>query len=252
MQDKNKGLERVISEILQEKINQFPSPPLSTQDSWEQFQNRQERSKSPRFHPKARIFAASVLFIISSLIFFSPQSGSAFQRLTEMFHTIQGTAAQLFVKVGDRIEGKDAPGSGEISIVEGYEVTSENMSLDEARQETAFEIILPDVIPVSAVLQEVLVIKSSEEKSNEIYLIYEGEQTTFTINEKRIEEQFGMGISVDREDTKIEELTINGRQASLLLYKNGVNQLFWTTPEFYYSIEGKLSKEEIIGIAKSM
>ncbi len=253
---KRTNLDQIVRESLLEKMNQSPTPPLSTAEAWEkmqkQMQGRNQIANRTLFYQKSWMAVASILLLLGTIILWSPQHSSAFSKLTEISQKIQRSMTHLFVKVGDSNGGENAPSSDDFSIVEGSEVTSKSMSLEEAQKVTTFSIIVPHHVPSPFVLKQVSVLRKGNEMSQEIYVHYEENQGGFIITEKQMEDEFGSGMIVDHEDTKIEELKINGQKATLLLFKNGILQLIWTTQDHYFSIEGKLTKEEIIQIAKSM
>ncbi|QYR23766.1 DUF4367 domain-containing protein [Paenibacillus sp. sptzw28] len=257
MRGEKYDFDHLIRNAIHDEIKDSPLPDLSTSDAWQQLNQSLYRSKklgNKTDFPKKIMYAACLLFLFVALVTEIPQNGYAFGKITEIFHKIKGSTVQLFIKVGNpEIKDKDAP-SNDFSIVQGSEVTSEQMSLEEAQKDTAFSIIVPEGISSEFVLKHVTVVKKqNEKKSKEIYLNYEGQdQRVFTVTEKEIDNQFGSGEIADQDDTKIEEINLNGQTATLFLFKDGKTRLIWTIPSHYFSIEGQITKEEIIQIAKSM
>lgn len=161
-------------------------------------------------------------------------------------------AVHVFTRSGDAMKKTDAPSSNEFSFVEGSEVVTEQLNLEEAQQVAAFQIKVPQTLPQGFRLKNVTVLRKHSGKSEDIFLHYEGNQRGFVINEKLTGEQFGSGTIVDQEDTQVEQTTVNGQKASILLFKNGVTKLIFVTQSYYYSIEGQLTKEELLLIAQSL
>jgi hypothetical protein len=232
---------------------------MSTNEAWEIFNKRREQKrrkkksiKIPTIFNKKFAYLASSIIIVISLFTLAPQNGAAFSKLTEIFNKIQGNVAQLFIKVGGSEENENGPSSDEFTLIEGSEVISEQMNIEQAQSETSFPIIIPKWVPSDYYLKNVTVFKKTNKKSQDIYLNYQGDQKEFTIREVAIGNEFGLGAMVDQEDTKLEEVNINGYSATLLIYKNGFMGLAWTTQNHYLLIEGFLSKEQIVKIAESM
>jgi len=183
----------------------------------------------------------------------TPQKGTAFNTITDMFNKAQNSVNHLFVKLSNEnmVEMNDSP-SNEFSIVEESEIVSKSMSLEEATKFTKFSIRTPRELPTGYILIDATVILENGETSNEISLNYENEKNGFKIWERAINEEYGLGNIVDSEDTKLEEISIKGRDATLLLYKNNVSKLIWTDQNLLFVIEGQLTKEEILLIANGL
>lgn len=251
-------LERLIKKALKEELDSAPPPPLSIEEAWKELNkkrtnNKEINPKKTLISKKSLLYVASLLFIFAALFSFSPLKGSAFSSFTEILQKVQGTVTQLFVKVGNSPEGDDgAPTSEELTIVEGSDITSKSMSLEEAQKVTAFPITLPKQVPEKYSFENVIVSKRENELSKDIYINYENDKHKFTINKKLVGDSFGSGITADSDDTKVEQVEINGEKGSLLQYKNGIVKLIWVTQQYYYSISGQLTIEEVIKVAESM
>lgn len=250
-------MEQLIKEAISEEIESSPPPPLSTIEAWEKLNHRLNKSNinSMRisFFKKKWIYAASVLLLVAFIMFLSPKSGEAYSKITEIFKNVRGTVVQLFIKVGNGPKQDiNAPTSEDFSIVQGSEIISEQTSLEMAQKKTSFTIKVPQNIPEEFVLKNVTVSKREKELSKDIFLNYVGDQRGFIINQKLIGDSFGSGITADSDDTQVEQVTVHGQKASLLRYKNGVLELIWVIQDYYFSISGKLSKDEVIKIAESI
>lgn len=253
-QSRKYDLDQLIEETVHEQLGNTPPAPLPMHVAWERLH---EQLSPPGSNRKAAwrkryIYAASLVSAFILLFVFSQEKGLAFARLTEMFQRIEGTVVHVFTRSGDAMKKTDAPSSDEFSFVEGSEVVSEQLNLEEAQQVAAFQIKVPQTLPQGFRLKNVTVLRKHSGKSEDIFLHFEGNQRGFVINEKLAGEQFGSGTIVDQEDTQVEQTAVNGQKASILLFKNGVSKLIFVTQSYYYSIEGQLTKEELLLIAQSL
>lgn len=254
----DKDMDRLIEEAIKEEFNSI-TPPMSTNEAWEMFNKRREQKKRKNksikiltIFNKKFVYVVSSIIIVISLFALAPQNGAAFSKITEIFNKIQGNVVQLFIKVGGSEENENGPSSDEFTVIEGSEVISEQMNLEQAQNVTSFAIVAPKWVPADFYLKDVTVSKKTNEKSEDIYLNYQGDQKEFKIREIIIGNEFGLGATVDEEDTKMEEVDINGHTATLLIYKNGFIELVWTTQNHYFLIEGFLTRVQMLKIAKSM
>ncbi|WP_018131125.1 DUF4367 domain-containing protein [Effusibacillus pohliae] len=255
------NLDSLLQELVQEEIRADTPPPVPVSEAWEQVRSRlygTGRMSGAMFPGRKKaVYAAAVLLALFAATAWLPQQGFAFARLSDIFHRIEGSVVQLFIRSGDPQPKQadtppDDPSAANARIIEGSEIQSLHMSLEQARQAAGFPIRLPQQVPAEFTLKDVTVLKKRTEKSQEIYLNYAGSQRRFHINEKMTGPQFGAGAFVDRDDTKVEDVTVHGQKAVLLTYKNGVTELIWVTQDTYFSIEGNLTKQEILQIAESL
>ncbi|MCR2823744.1 DUF4367 domain-containing protein [Lederbergia panacisoli] len=246
-------LDELIREVLDEKMDDFPAPSLTAAEAWSQIQ-KQMNEKKVTTHPlrayrKYFLIAASILIIL--IFATAPQSSIAFNQLTDIFYTVQGNVVHLFGKSeGGSMKGE--PAEGGFEVIEDSEIISKQMSLEEAKNAAHFPILTPKSLSEEFQLVEVTVMDGYEQKVEAVYLNYVGDDKGFILTEMPIEYQFGFGATMDNDDVTIEEIQIKGQKGSLVIYKNGDAQLIWMTQSHYFSIEGNLSKEEIITIAKSI
>ncbi|MCJ8009664.1 DUF4367 domain-containing protein [Lederbergia wuyishanensis] len=246
-------LDNIIREALSEKMNECPPPLLEASEAWNQLQRRRDgkRKTSPliRTFRKPLLISASLLFIL--LFATAPKSGIAFNQFTDIFHTIQGNVVYLFGKSEGESDGPGLDG-GTFEVIDETEIVSKQMSLEEAKKAAHFPILTPKNLMNEFQLEEVTVMDGYEEQVEAVYLSYVGKDRGFMVTEMPIENPIGFGASMDKDDVTIEQVEIKGQKGSLVIFKNGTAQLIWMTQSHYLSIEGKLTKEEILIIAKSI
>ncbi len=257
MSDKKKyNMDSLIKDSMDEQLSNIPAPKLSASDAWKQMENQKKDInlfKKKRWPKKVLLAVASVLLMV--LIASYPQQGAAFGRWSEMFSQVQGSVTQLFGSSDGERSRSASDGQGddlsEFEVIETSEITTEQLTLEEAAKITNFSIVVPSAVK-DFKLDQVTVMQESGQKSEEIYLNYIGGVKSFTIMEKSLVSNYAFGVTMDSDDTLVEEIKMNGYQAYLAKYKNGNVSLTWMTQANYFQIEGNLTKEEVLAIAYSM
>ncbi|MBE1556250.1 DUF4367 domain-containing protein [Sporosarcina limicola] len=244
-------MDQLIKETMEEKKRECPPPELTSAEVWKKMEDSRKVTgnllKKKRIPKKVFLAVASIFIVL--IIASYPQKGVAFSRWSGMFQKVQGSVVQLFGSSGELPE--DQMNAPDFYVIEDSGPVMVQMNLEEAKKVTNFPITIPKV-PTEFQLKQVSVMQEKRKKSDEIYLNYVGDERGFIIEEKALSGQFIFGKTVDMDDTKVEEVFINGEQGSLLAFKNGVYSLTWMTQSNYFHIEGKLTKEEIIKIASTM
>jgi hypothetical protein len=256
MKKKDLDLENLIREIVKEDYGNVPESPLSKQETWGRIQQsidkKQKKTHGSIIHKqikKVSIACAIVLILYGSL--FQSQSASAFNWVTDLFLNARGTITQLFGSAGESgpIEG-DKP-EPQIKVV-GEDVKLETMSFENAQKVTRFPIVIPKKIPEGFFLRDVTVELKNDKKSDQIILNYTNGEESITIREIHIEKKLGYSMSIDNEDTKIQEIDINGKQGTLFIFKDGSKKMVWVREDIQIIINSLLTEEELIQIARSM
>lgn len=245
----------IIKKAIQHEMENSP-PPTPVNKAWEQLEARlndqQPSYDRPPFY-KSKLFYAFAIIFISVIIFLSPQNSGAYTKLVEVFQKVQENVTQLFVSVGggSPLDNEIEP-TDEGLIMDDNDLMYLDLSLEDAQEETLFTITEPKVVPEGYVLKDVTVLKEGNEKSDEVFLNYEANSGDFTINQSILTESFSTGILMSSDDIQIDTIDIHGRPANVMEYKDGSLELVWATENYYFSISGTLSKEELIQIAQSM
>lgn len=250
-------MDHIIREALKDRISEQSAPEISVEEAWvllakkRNAENERRPGRAKWYSKGLLVMAAACLLLF---IVWKPQQGAAFDNWVTFYQKFQGSVVQVFGGNTPHMfeEDETTAGSEDAAFqVMDVEYVTEQLSLKEAQKVTAFDIKSP-IIPANYQLTNVTVIREENELSSEVMLNYVGNGKQVRIDQKLLEGEFGFGMAADRNDTKVKELFINERQATLITFKDGVRQLIWTTPNRYYSIEGNLEEEEIIAIAISM
>jgi hypothetical protein len=250
-ESKQQNLDQLIREVLDEKMTEYPPPRLSAAEAWRKMESgHQKASRSPKrnhFSKKVIVSVASIFMVLVVVAY--PQEGGAYNRWSEIFHKVQGSIVQVFGGSGESTDNEG--GAAGIYVIGDSEPITGQMDLEEARKVTSFTISIPTV-PEGFQLEKVMVTREGNKMSNEVYLNYGNGDRKFIVAEKKLGGQYAFGGAADSEDTIVEEVFINGQKAKILLFKDGVRRVTWLTQSNHFYIEGRLTKEEVIGIAGSM
>jgi hypothetical protein len=258
MRKNNSSLEELIKEAIQEEYENAPTPVKSKADTWldinKKLKDIEEPSKNSPWIKKMTVVAASVL-ILTTVVFSQSQNSSAFGWLSTLFFNVnEENRANISGSIGTPpMDGKGAPPpSPEVYQVNKVETKEEIMSLSEAQDVTDFEILVPKKVPEYFGPPSVKVFFANDEVDNKIELQYSHDQDIFTINEHYVRGQMGYGYSVDFDDTKVQEVMIHGKKGVLFSFKNGDKRLIWDYLNYQLELNGRLSEEQIIEIARSI
>ncbi|WP_166512880.1 DUF4367 domain-containing protein [Desulfallas thermosapovorans] len=124
--------------------------------------------------------------------------------------------------------------------------------LEEAQAKVPFKILLPLYLPDGFCLDKVT-LEEVYAPSYIITLYYKSSKgEMLSICEENIIGETGRGYMYDKDDTIIEEVSINGSTATVANLKDKYVRLFWLNQSISIEILGQVTKEEAIKIAKSL
>ncbi len=238
VKDKKMNLDRMIREALVDNMKHCPFPPLSASEAWEQLKNPMKIKCIPLFefllNRRNQGISASLLLILTIGLMWSLFGANPLDSSTDKGEETLALPADYY------------------DVIPNTKKQVEQMELKEALEITDFPILVPRSLPEEFTMSQVKVIRKPQEKSTEVYLIYQGKKRSFIISELAIGEESGFGTVVNRSNTEVLEILINGQKAHLFLFKNGMSRLVWMKESHYFSIEGRLTRDEIISIAESI
>ncbi len=245
--------DEIIQEALSEEMNEI-EPMLSSSQAWERYKSTQTKKRTARMsfliHKKVWL-PITCLVIILAVLTINPYTGNAFSKMFSFFNYMQGNVVHLFATTSEKDDYIE-PALDEFSLLESTEVQLESKNLHDAQQEVFFPILFPKWLPQGYELEEIIVHKTDNEKGHEVQFIYQKDGKLLTIRQVDTGASFGIGATLDSGDATIEEVFIKHNQGNLLVFKNNYTELLWLTQDQYISIEGYLSKDEIMQIAESM
>lgn len=237
--DNKLSLDRMIREALGDHMNHCPFPPLSAAEAWEQLQEPEQLKFIPSLqfllNGKQRGISAVLLLILGIGAVWASSSVLPLEQPTEEIAALPGE------RTTDHYE------------VISYSLNhAESLDLEKAREISDFLIRVPQSVPAEFNVSQVKAIRNPNEKIQEVYLIYQGEKRAFVIREQAIDEKTSLGTAVNLSDTEVLDIHIKGAKGTLFQYQNGVSRLVWMSDRHSFSIEGRLTQEEIISIAESI
>ncbi len=245
-----------MKELVKNELTNIPPPPLSSDEAWNKISKQLEKEKSNKsaiiFNKKPILLIGSVASILLLvLLSYNPSGSSAFFRVTDFYHKIQGSVVQIFIGEA-KSRDTNAPANSEYSVEDLF-ITNKSMSFNEAQENTSFRLKQPLELPESFVLNETVVSFDQDGNALETNQFYIGDGRNFIINQRPIIGDFGIGTSVNSGSASYEEININGDPASLVISKeHQTAQLMIVSQIDILLIQGQLSRDEIMKIANSI
>lgn len=145
---------------------------------------------------------------------------------------------ELNTGLGDDLFQFEIPDGAQVSDLEDKRPTS--VTLDEARAQADFPLLLPGYLPEGVTLIDVLTMEGA------VILYYDHSDTSFTIIQ---------GWPHGERDVPIgqrSELSLRGQTADLISDDLGNNFLSWTENDVTIVIAGHISQDEVVQVAESL
>ncbi|MUK90607.1 DUF4367 domain-containing protein [Ornithinibacillus sp. L9] len=248
-------LDPLIQEMLEQELDQSPSPSLSKEEAWKRINKelRHRKDKKFQFFRRKRFYAVAIMFAMIGMLVFLPQNGDANSKLTDIFHEIRGSVQHIFMNSMEKSdELPDVPlPDEEYIIVDDVNWVTKELSLEEAQEETAFKIVVPKEVPSEYAFEKAIIHKPENELSEEVTLHYMADEKEFYATQKVISEtDFSMGMTT-ADDTEVKEVEVNGLPARLLIFKDASTEIIWMTQQYYFHISGHLTEDQIYSVASS-
>lgn len=237
----------LLEEAVREHIDNTTVPP--SEEEWEKLLVKLRKEKKKAIFHKAIPIIAAAFFIISlSLIFgfYEPAKLYA-SKLIKSIEQITADTFTLYKGAGLN--------NGNIANAElNY---NDDPRLGEAQKNVFFKILLPEYLPAEYKLEKVEWVKVSENQQS-VILFYASSQTAdkndfIQIMQESIPLETNLRINIKKdEQTVIKHIDINGTEAILVIYDNGVKKLLWDVSNINYKIDGTLDEPELVKLAQSM
>lgn len=145
---------------------------------------------------------------------------------------------ELNTGLDDSLFQFDIPEGAQVTNIEDKHPT--HITLDEARAQAGFPLLLPGYVPDGATLVDVLAMGEA------IILFYDHSETSFTIIQGSVEDQ---PLPVGSQESQV---TVRGQTATLFSDNASNNLLTWVEDEVAITIAGRISQDEILEVAESL
>lgn len=261
MSSKDRSMDSLIKEAIADELAETPAPPVSKAETWERIRaelfREAESLPAKRGVFRRRSFKIGAAVLLAFMVFAATlptQNGYALGWITKYFARVQGNVTQLLFNTAEPAsprKGAAPPPPPDIQV-HTPSMRQEQLSLAEAQKKTKFTIVTPQALPDHFALQYVKVTTYDGKPSTEIELVYSDGSGMLRLREQMMEGESHVTVGVDNEDTKVKEVTVQGLQGTLLLFKDGSNQLIWYKADMQFTINSRLSEADVLKVAQSM
>ncbi|MEW6662237.1 MAG: DUF4367 domain-containing protein [Bacillota bacterium] len=241
----DRELDMLIKEAVRQDIDSQEVPP----DAKERVRERLglTKKKKPSGLGKTALVASVILVLFACAYVVLPGQATAFsvgliKRLEIFLHESLYNISERYGSSKQKFE-QPPPQAPEIA-------QETEVSLDEARLRLPFNLMLPKYLPEGFQLRSIRLY--GKKPVVEVTLRYIGPNGLLVIKQKGITDNTASGFGYDVDDTKVKRIDIHGVQATLLENESGQSTIVWHHQGVNFKVEGMLSPEEIIRIAKSL
>jgi outer membrane lipoprotein-sorting protein len=124
-------------------------------------------------------------------------------------------------------------------VIDIKDMQPKHLTLDEARAQAEFTLLVPTYVPEGATLIDVFAVEGA------FVLYYDHSTTSFTVSQ-------GLSPVGETPDGQTSEVTVRGQTGTLITDDLGNGCLTWTEDGVVISIAGRISQDEIVKVAESM
>ncbi len=234
-----------IKDILTAEMSKIEVPPAD--QAWSVFVKQYGASRSRRFWQFKTTWAVAAVLIIALGVFYQPAPSSAFSdkfiRTIKDFFVGQTTKNRQIT-----YSAANQPQVPEVKDL-GTNVDKE-ITFEEAQKTVPYPIASPSYLPIGAILNKVLLMQSGP--MYRLTLEYGWQQKNLTITEQNIVGEMSMGILYDTDDTKNNDIVVNGSNEQLSQYKNGESSLIWQGGGLHLELRSNLPETELMNVINSI
>ncbi len=248
----SKDFDSFIKEVVKERIKKMPRPPKS--EVWEQvitrirLEHKKELKKNLLKRLKSAIAACILIAFLAVLYvnFQAPVMAFA-DRIIKSMIVIKEDTIKIYKKVVS-LSNESIP-----DYLFGRDI--DDPRIGETQKKIHFRLFIPEYISKGFQLNKIDIINNYDEKETVTFLYSSSndKKDCFEIIQWNFPAESNIAVNITKdENTKIEYLTIDGIEYTLISYEKNLNSLLWDNGTVSCEINGNLSRDEIIKIAKSM
>ena len=241
-----KNIDSLIKDIFEEEFDNIQYP--QADEMWGQIRLKLKKERRKMLLKRLRpAFAACILISVISVLFIYFQT-PVMAFTNKIIKSVEEFADNT-LKIHRRDVAQDEKGGVDIRL------NIDDPRIGEAQKDIHFNLLIPGYIPKDFKLSNVDVLNKNKEKEVVTlqYIKNENKRESFEITQ----ESFPSGVNdtiniLDDEGVNVEHIKINGIEYTLINYDSMLNKLIWINSHLGYKIDGRVSKDDIIKIAKSM
>lgn len=248
----SKDYDSLMKELVKERIYEMSRPPK--EELWGQIiiRLRQERKEERRISILKQlrpVFTACLIIIFLTAIYINPYTHvAAFtDKIIKSIIVITEDTIKIYKKF-------DSTADKKTDYLFGRDI--DDPRIGEAQKKVHFKLFMPEHIPKDFKLSRVDVLNKYEKKETITFLYINSnndKKDCFEIMQRSYSNGTNVTMNIQKdENTKIENLTIDGIEYTLISYEKNLNGLVWDTGNIGCEISGNISRDDIIRIAKSM
>ncbi len=248
----SKDFDSFIKELVKERIDEMPRPPKD--EVWRQLitQLRQEHSKERKLKILKQLrsaFTACMVIIFLIVLYINPNTHvAAFtNKIIESIVVMTENTVKIYKKV-------DSTAGDNTDYLFGRDI--DDPRIGEAQKKVHFRLFIPGYIPKDFKLDSIDVLNKNEKKETVTFLYKNAnsdKKDCFEIRQQSYSDDASVTMNIEKdESTKIENLTIDGIEYTLISHEKNLNGLLWDNGNIGCEISGNISRNDIIEIAKSM
>jgi hypothetical protein len=248
----SKDLDSLMKELVEERICEMPHPPK--EEVWEQLtvrlrKKRREERRINAFKRLKPVLAACMVIIFLAVLYVNPKTQVA--AITDKMIKRIVEITQDTVKVYKKV---DSTAAEKTDYLFGRDI--EDPRIGEAQKKVHFRLFIPEYIPEGFELDSVDILNKNEKKETVTFLYVNSNSSKkdcFEIIQRSYSEDTSVTMNINKgANTKIENLTLDGIEYTLINHEKDLNGLLWDTDNIGCEISGNISRDDIIEIAKSM
>jgi|GEM_PF-3696104 len=215
-----------------------------------------EKEKRRAALRKRLAVAAAIIIVTAGSLTAAGEVAAVNPRIWRMITTVWNKTVRIVV---DFTRGKnngdtlpETPQGNPIELPNYGGITRESVALEDAVNGAEFTVLLPGYLPDDIVLKEVIAYAREGGPYFRIDIQYAKNEKQLLITEEFLPGDYSEGIHVYDEDTEVRNLTINGREALLLVFDDAYAKLRLIDEGIRIVVEGNLRADEIVKIAEGL
>lgn len=240
--------DKLIEEVIAEEIDEIKVP--DGQYIWDNIKKNLDVSgenKIKKYNYK-KVSGLIIAFVtISALLIWSPtELNASYIRILKRISEITG--GKIEINIDSVNNTRD---NSWVSIDNNGVPTTISLDIDEAKKKSSFQLVLPSYLPADFELKEVELEQLGNKTLSAKISYSNNDKTLIELVEIPVKREYTKNIGVNQEKAKVETVSNNGFEYTVILYNNNRVTVLWNIYDMEYSLRGS-DKEEMLKIAFSL